>query len=299
MNALAPYKRQIAKIGQTIYTGDGRVIDENGKGIPAGFFYVDAQGTRLSQEFTTDAEGFFHWSIDDTSIANTFINFYASTDYIPVVLTPDEIVNNSTVILKFADKSKAGSATPWALLAGATVAGYLIFVRKSGRVSGVNLKERYNKLSPTTKKVLLYGGGGVAALLLIKYLFSHKPTPEQQGEIDAAKACLAQLAAEFGMFPTLSDSEFATMVAVIVKAADDCGTDETAIKTQLEKLSNDADVCKLIVVYGVRAYKGCFEGSYFGDIHNTLSQTLYSELSSSDISDINNGLIDKGIKYTF
>ena len=289
-----------ATIGQSLYVGTGRVVNPDGKSIAAGFFYVDANGARLSQDFVTDADGSFHWAIDDTSAPSTFINFYSTTDYVPIVLTPDELLNNSTVVLPYANKQPASNVLPWVLGAGVVA---IVLSHKPRKKIGATFVERakskYKALSPTQKKILLYGGGGIAAYFLIKYLLGYKPTPGQTAEISAAKSKLAQLAAEFGILPTLSDTEFATMANNIVTAVNDCGTDEDAIVAQMQKINNEADIYKFIIVYDVRGYKGCFEGSYFGDVHHTLSETLHADMSQYWIDKINNILESKNITYAF
>lgn len=289
-----------ATIGQSLYVGTGRVVNSDGKGIAAGFFYVDPNGTRLSQDFATAADGSFHWSIDDTSAPSTFINFYSTTDYVPIVLTPDELLNNSTVVLPYANKQPTNFIIPLAFGAGFLALALAHKPRKKiGATFVERAKSKYKSLSPTQKKILLYGGGGVAAYFLIKYLLGYHPTAGQTAEISAAKSKLSQLAAEYGILPTISDTELATMANNIVTAVDDCGTDESAIIAQFQKINNEADVYKLIIVYDVRGYKGCFEGSYFGDVHHTLSETLHADMSQYWVDKINNILESKNITYAF
>ena len=289
-------------VGQTIYSGSGRVVDENGNGLAAGFFYVDKDGNQLSQEFVTDAQGGYHWEVDDSSVPFTFINFYATADYLPVVKTPDELFNNGTVVLERADKKlNAGSGAVVPILLG----GGLLLLMAPGKkkVGALDVKGRWQKLDPTVKKVIIYGGGAVGAYLLFNYL-AKRPNAEQQAEINAAQNCLTDLARNQGILPTLTALQLSDIIANLKDAIGGCGTDEAQVYGQIKKLNNMADVCKLIVVHGVQRYKSCFEEKTLFDIISghvsyTVSQALYADLSPSEIGTVNQILADKGINYQF
>ena len=303
MNELTKYYYSVAEsqaIGQArLYVGDGRVINEQGQGIPAGFFYVDKAGNRLSQEFATDAQGYFHWDIDQTNIDDTFINFYSTGDFTPVVLTPDELLDSSLVVLKKTAPFKPSYLVP--ILAGGAL---LVAVKgKGGKITGLNLKKHFQGMDPTAKKVLIYGGGAVGVYLLVNW-WAKRPTADQAKEIDAARTQLARLAAEFGILPTLNDSEFATIVANLKDAIGGCGTDEAQVYGQFKKLKNEADFYKLILAHAVQRYKACFEEKGLWDlitdhVSYTLSQALYADLRPEEIDTINNILADSSIDYKF
>jgi hypothetical protein len=180
------------------------------------------------------------------------------------------------------------------------VAGGLLLLAVTSpgkKVSGI--KERYQALSPGTKQLLVYGGIGVGAYFLLSHLLSYKPTVQQQAELDHAKAELQRLAAEEGVFPSFNDAQYDGMAANILQAVDDCGTGELTIYRQFSALRNEADIYKLIIAFGVGSYKGCFEGTYFGNVHRTLPEAITSDLRSYEVDQVNSILSDSNIAYRF
>ena len=66
----------------------------------------------------------------------------------------------------------------------------------------------------------------------------------------------------------------------------------------MDSLRNKADVLRLIQVYGIREYKGCFEG-WFTLVARSLSGAISSELDASEKQDINSMFASKGINFSF
>jgi uncharacterized protein YqgQ len=90
-------------------------------------------------------------------------------------------------------------------------------------------------------------------------------------------------------------SYYAQMADVIQEATDNSGTDTDAINRVFEKMNNNYDVLQLIKAYGSRW--NFFFGVPLGSF--TLPQILVSELSNSEIGDLNNLLTNKGITIQF
>jgi len=279
-------------IGQTV--NNARVVDEHGNGIQAVFFFIDENSDKLSQEWATNSDGTFHWSIEGRDPAGIWIN--VSNEYEAKVFTPDELLQSPTVTLK---STPGSSVAPWVPLVIVGVAA-ITLTGKRKSVTGLKLKERYSKLSPTTKKVLLYGGGGLAAYFLLRYVFSYKPTQQQLDTLESAKNQLAYLAARYGVVPSQPVAQFSAWSGVIVEAVNKCGTDEGAIYRVFEQLSNEADVYKLIAVFGIGKYIGCLDRGLFDPyVHKTLPEALTDDMSTSNVSYINEILSDKGIDFRF
>lgn len=171
--------------------------------------------------------------------------------------------------------------------AGALLLGLAVFGRKKKKVSGF-----FDNMSTGAKLGIAAAGG-----LAVYYLFFKKDaSAEQLGQ--QAGADLAKLMQQ-GVTPTITATQAQDFASSLVTAFDDCGTDEGTIKSVFNQLENTADVLLLIQTYGVRDYKGCFDGDWFSDHSRNLAQGLTSELSVSDISDLNATLKSKGINYAF
>lgn len=150
-------------------------------------------------------------------------------------------------------------------------------------------------LPPWAKGVLVVGGG--AALY---FAMKGKGEDERQREqLPDAAAMELQKEAAKGVYPTLSTAELQAMAAAIVNAADDWGTNEDAIYSAFANLQNSADFWALVKVYGVRSYKGFFEGGYFGNVNRNLAETIVAEFNSSERAALNSILQQIGIDYKF
>lgn len=301
----------LSGIGSIDGVYDARVINDKGKGLPAEFFYIDGNSNKLSQSFFTDNDGNFHWSIENRPLEDIFVNITAGPGYEALVFTPEELIENPIVTLKSVNNSSANSWVVPVLAGGLAVA---LLAHRNKSIGGVKeffgkAKNKYQGLSPTTKKVLLIGAGGLTLYLVVTYILKYKPNDQQKKEINAYRNRLLELEAQYGIIPSFADSQYSAWATEIVSAVDDCGTDEGVILRIFERFNNEADVMKLGVIYGVASYKGCFEGSYFGNLHHTLGETLAAE-SARDvlgpgifepnlIERINSILSNKNINFSF
>lgn len=178
-----------------------------------------------------------------------------------------------------------------ALLAGAGLAAGLLYfsTRKKGKkkVSG------FKDFAPGAQSAIIFGGIGLLAYFLI-----FKKNSSGAALKDAADKELAELAAA-GIRPTMTVTQAQSYAGAILSAINDCGTDEDALYSIFSEMQNKADVLQLVSVYGVRDYKGCFDGDYFGSHSYNLSEALTAELTDSEKAIINNSLSSKGIDYKF
>lgn len=152
---------------------------------------------------------------------------------------------------------------------------------------------------PTYAKVVVGIGGVILAYVVYdsirKNLSGDRAKMRLEGK-DAENE-LRRLAMN-GIRPSYPDSQYQVFANKIVVAANDCGTDEPAIFSVFEAMKNEADVQKLVSVFGIRKYKGCFS-SYFGFEERSLGGLLNYELSGSEIKKINDMLAAKKIKFRF
>jgi hypothetical protein len=182
------------------------------------------------------------------------------------------------------------------LFAGLGLA-FIIATRKKKKKVGRTVDDVYKfyeGLPPIAKGILTVGGGWIIYRVLDK-IFQKKP--DDLAEPQAAQSELTRLA-QMGIYPTHSNAEFESYSNAIVQAVWDCGTDEDAIINVMEQMNNEADIYALIAVYGVRAYKGCFE-NFFSLVERSLTGTLSSELDAGEKSDVNDILAQKGISFRF
>lgn len=142
---------------------------------------------------------------------------------------------------------------------------------------------------------LLLLGGAVGVYLIFKY----KPSKQQKQYLKEAKDRLTQLALD-GIVASLPMAQFTSMANEIKQAIANCGTDEQAIYRQFKLLNNEADLMQLILVYGIAKYDGCFEGRLPSwNVHYTLSESISSDMSDSEVRAVNNILSSKRINFFF
>lgn len=126
-------------------------------------------------------------------------------------------------------------------------------------------------------------------------------------ESESASADLKILEKQ-GIKPTMSNTQIDNIIAALVEAMNDCGTDENGVYNQFKKLNNIADVYALIKRWEIRYYRVCAASSpisYIKYLFNdkafggNLSTWLTYDLSATEIGKINKILSDKGIKFKF
>jgi len=282
------------------FTYNAQVIDENGHGIYARMFYLDKDGQQISSESDTTQDGFFHFTYP-TNNDNIFVQIYSTAEYEPYVASFDELVANGTVILKkkVAGIAEKGLSTE-TLLAISGIGLALISMQQNKKV-GANkatmLYEKFNRQS-TNNKVMTIGVIVVGGYVLYQ-IFKYKPTPDQKATLDDATRMIDILHYQYGIDPSLPVAQYSSFASIIRTAVNDCGTDEGSITRVFDSLNNEADIYMLIIKCNILSYKGCFEGSYFSNVHYTLPEAITADLSDSEVNRINSILSDKGIQYRF
>lgn len=272
----------------------GNVVDSAGKPLTAVYFYIDAQSNPISPEVPTDSDGGFSFVVDQVR-NDIWINFY-SPGYKPLVFTIQELFDNGRVVLEKQGSSDHG--LEWAGL-GLAVVGIFIAVRqgKGKKVSGFALMDKYRSLTPTQKSLVTVAGVGVGAIIVYNLLKNPK-TPQQKQFLADCKKRLEELATQYGILPS-TDLSFTGLANEIVTAINDCGTDEDTIYRVFRSLRNEADLYSLFIAFGVAGYKGCFEGSYFGNVHRTLPEAVTADMTNGEVSQVNSILASKNLTYTF
>ena len=101
-----------------------------------------------------------------------------------------------------------------------------------------------------------------------------------------------------GILPNFSDTQYEVWAEQLHQAMKYTFTDEDAVFRVFNYLKNDADVMKVIEVYGVRPEIGTTFVDWF-DTDLTLAQQLQSAMNDDEIAKINNGFRAKGIKFRF
>jgi len=176
------------------------------------------------------------------------------------------------------------------LIAAASVGGllYLMNKKKSKKISGFDL----NQVPPVAKTAIVLSGLGLLAWLLLKSKNGNTAVADKaKAEYDAGYAA--------GDYPSITNLEAETYASTLKTAFDDCGTDNDAVTSVFSNMSKRQDVLLLIFTYGTRGYKGCFDGDYFSNHEYNLPQALTSELSASELADINSLLSQRGVNYKF
>lgn len=155
--------------------------------------------------------------------------------------------------------------------------------------------------------VLVVGGVAFTGYTIYRNAKKRREIEEANAAAQYADAELIRLA-QRGIRPTYLGSEFELMAGSLVQAMNGCGTDEDMILDVFSKLRNDADVLKLISIFGVRFYQPCSWTSpisyamYLVDSQSFgggIGEWLAYDLSSGYIEDINEILRSRNISYSF
>lgn len=138
----------------------------------------------------------------------------------------------------------------------------------------------------------------IIAVLFIGYKIYKKATDFQLGsEKEDVKDTQQELNSliQSGQKPTYSQAQFSQWANTLRNSFDGCGTDNKVWKNIFNSMKNKADVLALIATYGVRTFDAC--GPWTGDETLGLVAALNSELSESEISEINTILSKKNINF--
>lgn len=167
--------------------------------------------------------------------------------------------------------------------------------------------DKYYEKQPPAVKIIVVAGLGLLGYTIYRNIKKKQDEADALRAAQAANQELQQLANQ-GTVASYSDSQFQVFADKLVQAMTGCATDENQIYQVFSALHNEADIRKLIVVFGVRYYQPCAATSpvsyviwqfndkaYGGDLSTWLSY----DLSSGEIGYINSILRGKGINYQF
>lgn len=166
----------------------------------------------------------------------------------------------------------------------------------------------YKELPNWAKGVVVVGGLTVTYIFLSQIVSKIRQKNEQKKqleEISGANQDLENLSKK-GIYATMNKSAFEAMSAAIIDAVSGCGTDKSKINSQFQKLNNDADILAFVSVFGLRKKQRCLfsddpREDFFSNTTPPLSLTahLQSDLTDSEINEINKILSSRGITYQF
>ncbi len=171
--------------------------------------------------------------------------------------------------------------------------------------------QKYYEDQPRVTKgiinVIVVGGVAFAAWQIWKASKRAAELEKARRAAELATAELQRLASQ-GIRPTYYDSQYELWASQLQEAMAGCGTDEDMILGVMGKMRNDADVLKLVKTFDVRYYRPCagtqpisytmylLDSETFG---GGLGEWFGYDLSSGDVSDINEILAGNGVKYRF
>jgi hypothetical protein len=146
---------------------------------------------------------------------------------------------------------------------------------------------------PTWAKgvVAVVGVGFIVATTYVIYKTISNNLSKPDLSPDQARADLRDLKRN-GIVQKSSDTQISAWAEIMHEAIADLGTDEEAVYGVFKQLKNEADLYRLIELYGVRE-----EGGFFYNPEKTLVARLSSDLSASERSKVNNIFSSKGIKF--
>lgn len=144
------------------------------------------------------------------------------------------------------------------------------------------------KLNTQENKYLKYGliaGGLYLGYKLISWITSGNTPAQAASEVKKLMSS--------GVKQSYPDSNYTQWANAIYSAGfNTVGTDEQTIYDIFKKMVNDLDVAKLIVAFGEQRVEFSFQ-------ELPLGAWLRTELSSSEMTVVNNILAQKSIKYRF
>jgi hypothetical protein len=158
----------------------------------------------------------------------------------------------------------------------------------------------FSQLPPWAKGAVVVGTGVVTVIVgfrIWKSLKEYKLGKLQRQVVSDANRQLKDLDKN-GIQPSFPDSQFSAWASQIRTAFDGCdpeSDDYDTVVRIMEQMNNDADVLKLISSFGTQTWDEC--GWFTGDVKGDLAYGIAHEING--ISDINNILQKKGIKFKF
>lgn len=165
--------------------------------------------------------------------------------------------------------------------------------------------DKYYEQQPAAVKVIVVAAVGLLGYSIYRKFKRDEDEREALRGAVAAQSELNELANQ-GIHPSYDDSQFLVFVSALTDAMNGCGTDEETIYSVFENMQNEADVRKLITMFGLQYYEPCaiesplsfalwqFNSKAYG---GDLSTWLHYDLSAGDIDKINEILEGNGITY--
>lgn len=167
----------------------------------------------------------------------------------------------------------------------------------------VKAYEYFKQLPPWAKGTIIVGGGVVIFLIGDSIWNAVKQAKQNSANLVTASDAvntLNQLSAQ-GENPTYPDTQFQSWANSLVAAMSGCATDTDAIETIFSSLNNDADVYKLIAIYGSQTISGCT--LIFIPLSTSKTFSLPAAITqyvpASERTTLNGILAAKGIRFTF
>lgn len=171
--------------------------------------------------------------------------------------------------------------------------------------------QKYFKPLPNWSKgvivLIVVAGAAVATWSIVKGIKRAKELKDANKAGAAAEDELQQLASQ-GIKPTMDDSRFQALSETLVQAMNGCGTDNDMVFDVFRQIKNDADIRKLISIFGVRFYEPCagdaplsyirwqFNDKAFG---GGLPTWLAYDLTAGEIRTVNSILSANNVNYAF
>lgn len=161
---------------------------------------------------------------------------------------------------------------------------------------GKELAKFTQDLPPWAKGVVAIAalGGGY---LLVRKLTKAKGTKETEGNPQSTGSEIAQLSKTQKL--TYPVSQYTAYANKLKQAFYGYGTDEAAVFSVFAAMKNDLDVATLVKAFGVYKVEPSIWKPFDTTGSGDLATWLTSEMSTSDIQIINQGLAKNGIKYKF
>lgn len=160
-----------------------------------------------------------------------------------------------------------------------------------------------DEVPPWAKGVIVVGGGLVLFLIGDSIWNAVKQAKQNAQNLKTAQDSvntLDQLASQ-GETPSATDAQFQAWVNSLVTAMSGCSTNHSTLESIFSSLNNDADVYKLIAVFGSQQITGCTvllihwtDGGTF-----SLPAAISNYVSADEKALLNGILANKGISYTF
>ena len=138
----------------------------------------------------------------------------------------------------------------------------------------------------TAERIILLAGAGIGSIVLFRqigkltgFIRQTSQNVQTQGELNQWQ--------NVGQTPSYQNTQYEIFADALLTAMKGWGTDEDAVKDVMQKMNNNADILKLIQVFGIRDGYG-------------LSAWITDDFSVKDKDKyINQVLRSKGITYQF